>query len=177
MKLIAIHSNPDAYELIADSAITLSGRPWFIPELEGGCSWQLIPMTAIRISRLGKSISAKFASRYFDAITIGVRLMPLNAQGEPLSSVTSLIDFGIALGEWIKVEQDPTTLNIGNSVIELQPAIERATEEICKLSKFATLKIGDTLLLPTNIEPIQASVGLNVTANIDGKNVMTATLR
>lgn len=177
MKLIAIHRNPLRYEVIADSALTLPGRPWFIPECEEAASWQLQPMLAVRISRLGKSISPKFAPRYFDAITVAFRLMPLSSEGLPLVSVASIIDFGIELGQWTAVEEGMLTLDIAGNEIKLENLAENLSGRIAEISKLATLKMGDTLLLPLPLEPMEAKEGERFRAAINGVQVMESHLR
>lgn len=178
MKLIAIHTEPLRYEVIADSALTLPGRPWFIPECGEAASWQLQPMLAVRISRLGKSISPKFAPRYFDAITVAFRLMPLNSEGMPLVSVASIIDFGIELGQWTAAaEEGAITLNIAGNEIKLENLSEKVSETIAEISKLATLKMGDTLLLPLPLHPLEANEGAKFSATINGVPVMESHLR
>ena len=43
-------------------------QPWFVPDF--GDNWQWSVALAVRISRLGKCIQPKFASRYYDARTL-----------------------------------------------------------------------------------------------------------
>ena len=48
-----------------DSALLLPGRPLFYPDFGG--DWHACLFLAIRINRLGKSVSEKFAPRYYDS--------------------------------------------------------------------------------------------------------------
>ena len=54
-------------EFHPDSALVLQGRPLFMPE--EGEGWQAQICLAVKISRLGKNISEKFAPRYYDAVS------------------------------------------------------------------------------------------------------------
>lgn len=73
MKIIASDVAPnkdagfkDSWFFIPDSALTNAGKPFFIPEFADVFETVLAP--AVRLNRLGKSISSKFASRYYAEI-------------------------------------------------------------------------------------------------------------
>lgn len=53
-----------------DSALVTRGRPFFIPDYTQECEYEA--ELVVRICRMGRSISERFAHRYYDAITIGV---------------------------------------------------------------------------------------------------------
>ena len=55
-----------AWYFIADSALANAGKPFFLPDFAD--SFEAVLAPAIRISRLGKSVAAKFADRYFSEI-------------------------------------------------------------------------------------------------------------
>lgn len=60
-------SNEEAgWFLIADSAMTNTGKPFYLPENLGRVTVSLSRVS--RIDRLGKNISVKFASRYYNAL-------------------------------------------------------------------------------------------------------------
>ena len=58
-----------------DSALLLPGRPMFYPDFTG--DWQAQLYMAVHINRLGKSVSTKFAPRYYDGASVAVRVEPL----------------------------------------------------------------------------------------------------
>lgn len=53
-----------------DSAIVTRGRPFFIPDYTQECEYEA--ELVVRICRMGRSISERFAHRYYDAVTVGV---------------------------------------------------------------------------------------------------------
>ncbi len=53
-----------------DSALITRGRPFFIPDYTKECEYEA--ELVVRICRMGRSISQRFAHRYYDAVTVGV---------------------------------------------------------------------------------------------------------
>ena len=54
----------------ADSALLKDHKPFFIPDHMGRIEYET--ELVVRICKLGKSIPARFASRYYDAVTVGI---------------------------------------------------------------------------------------------------------
>ena len=78
MKLIVVRNNSlqNSFEkkdiivnTLPDTALLKDGKPFFIPDFANPCT--LKAYFAVRICRLGRSISQRFAHRYYDAITVG----------------------------------------------------------------------------------------------------------
>lgn len=68
-------TSPEAYAdpvvfTKCDSALVTRGRPFFIPDYTQECEYEA--ELVIRICRMGRSISQRFAHRYYDAVTVGV---------------------------------------------------------------------------------------------------------
>ena len=53
-----------------DSALITRGRPFFIPDYTQECEYET--ELVVRICRMGRSISERFAHRYYDAVTVGI---------------------------------------------------------------------------------------------------------
>lgn len=53
-----------------DSALITRGKPFFIPDYAKECEYEA--ELVVRICRMGRSISERFAHRYYDAVTVGV---------------------------------------------------------------------------------------------------------
>ncbi len=51
------------WHFLADSSLTNAGKPFFIPDFAD--EFEAIPVIAIRVHRLGKSIAPRFAARYY----------------------------------------------------------------------------------------------------------------
>ena len=70
-----------------DSAIIKNGKHFYVPDFLGRIDYEA--EIVVRINKLGKSIPARFAHRYYDAITVGIDFTArdwqrrLIAAGEP----------------------------------------------------------------------------------------------
>lgn len=179
MKIILCDRDNSRFEVIADSALTLPGRPTFIPDIPEAASWELRPMAAVRISRLGKSVSAKFARRYSDAFTLAARLMPLDASGMPLDGIASLIDFGVTLGEWSALPEDADPeITFGSATATLRGFLQSAADATVAVSRCATIKMGDILLLPLPMKAVEARAGEEITGSTaDGTRLLHVRLK
>ena len=89
MKLIVLYNNYpstalnkevlDVYTL-PDTALLKDGKPFFIPDFADPCTIQ--GHLVVRICRLGRSISERFAHRYYDAVTVGATFTAENLRQE-----------------------------------------------------------------------------------------------
>ena len=172
MKIILCDRDNSRFEVIADSALTLPGRPTFIPDIPEAASWELRPMAAVRISRLGKSVSAKFARRYSDAFTLAARLMPLDG-------IASLIDFGVTIGEWSALPEDADPeITFGSATATLRGFLQSAADATVAVSRCATIKMGDILLLPLPLKAVEARAGEEITGSAaDGTRLLHVRLK
>ena len=166
-------------DIIADSALQKSGKPFFIPEFAE--KFQAKTKIAAHINRLGKNISRKFADRYYQeiglclSITATDLLSELQKNGEPWAKATAF-DGSTIIGEFfdkrsignnvnVKVETNTSCEEFAE--MNLNEKIEYAIEYA---SKFFTLKIGDIILLETNHKAINLSIGNKITASINGND-------
>ncbi|MDE7108920.1 MAG: fumarylacetoacetate hydrolase family protein [Muribaculaceae bacterium] len=75
MKIFVVDENnsltpPEGWYFLPDSSLTNAGKPFFIPE-----NTQVIeahPVMAVKVSRLGKTISPRFSGRYFEEVAVGI---------------------------------------------------------------------------------------------------------
>lgn len=166
-------------DIIADSALQKSGKPFFIPEFAK--AFQAKPMIAAHINRLGKNISKKFADRYYQeiglclSITATDLLNQLKANGEPWAMATAF-DGSTIIGDFFSKEEIGNDLNITletnstNQISEENGITSKIATAIEYVSKFFTLKIGDIILLQSKQNAINLSIGDKIMANINGKN-------
>ena len=102
-------------EFHPDSALVLQGRPLFMPE--EGEGWQAQICLAVKISRLGKNISEKFAPRYYDGISFAMRLTLPSAP--ELASVIAGMDSGIVHGQWIAAAKASAPMAVTAGGVEI----------------------------------------------------------
>ncbi len=190
MKVIAFDRRPDgvfveppAVELIADSAVVLPPHPLFLPDFDA--NWEARIYPAYRIGRLGKSIARKFASRYIDAYTLALRLVPvdtnreLQAAGLPCG-LDGLFDSALTLGRWTEIDHAlPETFEITSGAlnVEIDNHFDAACRALESISRYATVKTGDVICpswIPTDVVP---EVGSGIEAAINGATCLSVRIR
>ena len=97
MKIIKFRNtdNPEKLEIdvIPDSAIQKSGKPFFVPDFAS--RFQFSAAAAVHVCRLGKNIAQRFANRYYEEAGLCLvfeakdLLDTLNANGKPIAMATS----------------------------------------------------------------------------------------
>ena len=153
---------------LPDTALLGSKRPFFIPDFAPVCRAHL--HLAVRICRLGRSISERFAHRYYDAVTVGIDFTArelqkkLRSEGKPWDLCKGF-DGSAALGEWVSIEKfrDIQAIHFhldinGNTVQEgcTSDMLYRVDQLIAYISQYFTLKTGDILYTgtPAGVGPV-----------------------
>lgn len=152
----------------ADSSLLKDRKPFFIPDELGTIEYEA--EIVVRICRLGKSISERFASRYYDAVTVGIDftardlLRKLSQQGLPWDMSKSF-DGAAALGEWVSkdkfldIQRLRFHLDVNGETKQegcTSDMIYKVDEIISYISRFFTLKTGDLIYTgcPTSGFPV-----------------------
>lgn len=145
----------------ADSALLKDGKPFFVPDFMGQIDYET--EIVVRICRLGKSIPARFAHRYYDAVTVGIDFTARDmqrkarAEGRPWD-ICKGFDGSAAIGEWVNVSKfrDIQAIHFhldinGKTVQEgcTSDMLFKVDEIIEYISRFYTLKTGDILYTGT----------------------------
>ena len=141
----------------ADSSLLKDRKPFFIPDELGTIEYEA--EIVVRVCRLGKSISERFASRYYDAVTVGIDftardlLRELSQQGLPWDMSKSF-DGAAVLGECISkdkfldIQRLRFHLDVNGETKQegcTSDMIYKVDEIISYVSRFFTLKTGDLI--------------------------------
>ena len=144
-----------------DSSILKNNKPFFLPGFSANIHYEV--EVVIKISKLGKGISAKFAPRYFDEITLGIDMTArdlqtkLKAAGMPWE-LSKCFDGAAPLGHFIPVASVKDMANIdfrleiNNKVVQKSNTFDMIfgfNEIVEYVSKFFTLKTGDLIFTGT----------------------------
>ena len=144
-----------------DSSILKNNKPFFLPDFSTDINYEV--EVVLKISKLGKGISAKFAPRYFDEITLGIDITARDLQtrfkiaGMPWE-LSKCFDGAAPLGHFISVSsiKDINNLDfrleINNEVRQqgnTSDMIFSINEIIEYVSRFFTLKTGDLIFTGT----------------------------
>ena len=152
----------------ADSALLKDGKPFFIPDFTTQCDYET--ELVVRICRLGKNISTRFAHRYYDAVTVGIDFTArdlqrkLRAEGKPWELCKGF-DNSAVIGDFIlkedlpDIQQIPFHLDIDGHTVQSGYSgdmIFAVDEIIAYISRFFTLKIGDLIFTgtPPGVGPV-----------------------
>lgn len=144
-----------------DSSIIKNNKPFFLPDFSKEIHYEA--EVVIKISKLGKGISAKFAHRYFDEVTVGIDITARDLQnrfskeGLPWE-LSKCFDGAAPLGKFVPVStiedmQDiHFRLEINNKKVQesnTSDMIFSINDIIAFVSKFFTLKTGDLIFTGT----------------------------
>ena len=141
----------------ADSALLKDHKPFFIPDDMGKIECEAEGV--VRICRLGKTISERFAHRYYDAVTVGIDFtarelqQKLREKGLPWDLCKGF-DGSAALGEWVQkdkfldVQRLRFHLDINGKTVQegcTSDMLFTVDRIISYISRFFTLKTGDII--------------------------------
>lgn len=152
----------------ADSALLKPGRPFFVPDHLGQIDYEA--EVVVRICRLGKNIPVRFATRYYDAVTLGIDFTARDLQrrasqnGQPWT-ISKGFDGSAAIGDWIPKEKfldvQRMLFHLDINGVTVQEGctcdmLFTIDETIAYLSKFFTLKTGDLIYTgtPPGVGPV-----------------------
>lgn len=155
--------------LYADSAIGRDVMPLFIPDIPGG--WHARICLSVRVNRLGKAISPRFAMRYVDALSLTALLLPGTDSGAwDLSGSLAVLDSAVTTGRW-----HPCDLGALASV-EMQAGGEHRTftaaeldiaARVSAVSRMATLRTGDIIIIDSTGIDLPLAPDTHIDASID----------
>lgn len=154
-----------------DTAALKNNKPFFLPDFSNEIHYET--ELIVKITRIGKNISSKFAHRYYDEIGLGVDFTArdiqrkLKAEGKPweickafdnsavIGNFTSKLEFDDVQNIDFHLDLNGKTVQKGNS----SDMIFRIDELVAHISKYFTLKIGDILFTGTPVGVGKVSVG------------------
>lgn len=172
-----------------DSALLKDSKPFFIPDFCQQVDYET--ELVLRINRLGKNISERFAHRYYDAVTVGIDFTARDLQkklraGALPWELCKSFDNSAAIGDFIPVSEldnvqqlgfhldiDGQTVQTGNT----KDMIFHIDTLIAYISRFMTLKIGDLIFTgtPVGIGPVK--IGNHLEGYLEDKKVLDFYIR
>ena len=166
-----------------DSAIIKNGKHFYVSDFLGRVDYEA--EIVVRINKLGKSIPARFAHRYYDAITVGIDFTARDMQrklienGEPWD-LSKGFDGSAVLGEFRAVEKYNIndvdfSLTIDDEVVQKANTSQMyfsVDEIIAYVSRFCTLKTGDLIFTGTPAGVGEAKIGTHLKGYIGDEKVL-----
>jgi len=145
-----------------DSSLLKDGKPFYIPDFSSNMQYEA--EIVVRINRLGKCINRKFASRYYDRITLGIDMTARDLQQEQRKKglpweISKSFDNSAIIGDFVFLNEEgwnidaiPFRLDIDGKTVQqgnTADMIFRIDEIIEYVSRFNTLKMGDLIFTGT----------------------------
>lgn len=175
-----------AWSFLPDSALCNAEKPFFIPENSGNIEVFIAPV--IKITRLGKSIAPRFASRYYSQAAPALHFrdvskrMSLLSRGLPLD-IAQAFDRSLIIGDFY----DSSHL-FGNAPLELlKNGIKTAewnhdsmpiniASLFPEISASNTLKIGD-YLIPALSNGTPVAIGDTLELSLDSVTLLSVQIK
>ena len=152
----------------ADSALLKDGKPFFIPDWSQRVDYET--ELVVRICRLGKGIPARFAHRYYDAVTVGIDFTARDWQEQARQKglpweICKGFDGSAVIGQWVEKEKFRDVqalqfhLDINGTTVQqgcTSDMLYKIDELIAYISTYFTLKTGDLLYTgtPVGVGPV-----------------------
>ena len=173
-----------------DSSMLRNRRPFFLPDFSERIEYET--ELVVRISRLGKSIEAKFADRYWDAVTLGIDFTARDLQNQYRSKglpweLCKGFDSSAVVGDWIEKEALEKELQDLNFRLDIDgktvqqgytgDMIFSVARIIEYVSSFCTLKTGDLIFTGTPVGVGPVHIGEYLQGYLEDKNVLDFHIR
>ena len=157
-----------------DSSILKNNKPFFLPGFSNMIQYET--EVVIKISKLGKGISARFAHRYFDELTLGIDITARDIQNRNSAAglpweLSKCFDGAAPLGRFLPVASAGDLKNldfrleINDSIVQqgnTSDMIFGFSEIVAYVSKYFTLKTGDLIFTgtPSGVGPLRKNDNL-----------------
>jgi len=157
-----------------DSSLLKNNKPFFLPGFSSMIQYET--EVVIRICKLGKGISAKYASRYYDELTLGIDITARDIQNRASAAglpweLSKGFDGAAPLGRFVPVTsvKDVNNLDfrleINKKVVQegnTSDMIFNINEIVAYVSQFFTLKTGDLIFTgtPSGVGPLNRNDNL-----------------
>jgi len=142
-----------------DTAVHNRELPLYIPDFTGDLRAQVVLMA--KLSKQGKCILEKFASKYYEQVSLGLALTAYDRQKELQAAarpweLATAFDGSMVVGSFLPIhllqqEETVAVFSENGAVIEqlpLQQTLQRLPLALQIVSEYITLRTGDVLALP-----------------------------
>jgi 2-keto-4-pentenoate hydratase/2-oxohepta-3-ene-1,7-dioic acid hydratase in catechol pathway len=157
-----------------DSSLLKNNKPFFLPDFSDNIQYEV--EVVVKITKLGKGITAKYAHRYYDELTLGIDVTARDIQGRNAKAglpweLSKCFDGAAPIGKFVPVSSikdvndldfrldiNGKTVQKGNTS-DMITGIDSLIEYV---SKFFTLKTGDLIFTgtPPGVGPLKRNDNL-----------------
>ena len=168
-----------------DSSLLKDGKPFFIPDFSSDMQYEA--EVVVKINRLGKCISRRFASRYYDEITVGIDMTARDLQQKQKSrglpwEISKSFDNSAVIGKFVSLEKEgwnideiPFRLDIDGKTVQqgnTADMIFKVDAIVEYVSRFNTLKMGDLIFTGTPAGVGRLEINNRLQGYINDKKVL-----
>lgn len=151
-----------------ETALVRDNKPFYLPNFSNRIEYET--EIILRISKMGKNISAKFADRYYDAIGLGIDFTARDLQNEFKAKgapweICKGFDNSAPISNFLPKEEFDInnlnfSLNINGKEVQrgnTKDMIFKVNDIIAYISQFFTLKTGDIIFTgtPVGVGPVK----------------------
>ncbi len=144
-----------------DSSLLKNNKPFFLPGFSENIHYEV--EVVIKISKLGKGITSRFAPRYFDEVTLGIDITARDIQSRQAAAgmpweLSKCFDGAAPLGSFVPVTTIKDMRNLDFRLEINEKTVQQSNtsdmifgfnEIIEYVSQFFTLKTGDLIFTGT----------------------------
>lgn len=184
----SIPENP-VFFLKPETALMKNGEDFYIPDFSNEIHHEI--ELVVKINKLGKNISEKFANRYYNEISIGLDFTARDLQSEARKNglpweISKAFDNSAPIGEFININDIKEinnltfSLNINEKLVQkgsVSDMIFKIDYIISYVSKFITLKVGDLIYTGTPEGVGQVKIGDRLDGFIEDKKLLTINIK
>ncbi len=166
-----------------ETALLKDNKPFFLPNFSSRIEYET--EIILRISKMGKNISPKFADRYYDAIGLGIDFTARDLQNEFKAKgapweICKGFDNSAPISEFIPKEKfDVSNLNFSLNINGQQvqkgntkDMIFNINDIISYISNFFTLKTGDIIFTGTPVGVGPVKIGDHLEGYIENEKMI-----
>lgn len=176
-----------ALQVLPDTAWQQRSRPLFVPDY-APAGLLLTLAYAVRLSRLGRSVAADYAARYYDAATLcaaacAPELAATLQQCQLPTDAACGFDAAVNGGTWEALPADslPLRLQLSGAVqsecVAATPARATVDAALAFVSQYVKLCQGDVLLLPLTTLSVRATEETHVEGYFGAKPVLSYNIK
>ncbi|MDD3876055.1 MAG: fumarylacetoacetate hydrolase family protein [Bacteroidales bacterium] len=154
-----------------ETALLLKKQPFFYPDFSSDIHYEL--ELVLKICKLGKNISARFAHKYYNEIATGIDFTARDIQQECIEKglpweISKSFDGAAAVGNFVnkdvllKNEGISFSLKLNDNVVQVGNSLDMVfpfDHIVSYVSQFFTLKIGDLIFTgtPSGVGPVKVN--------------------
>lgn len=167
------------------SALLQAHTPFYYPEFTNELHYEC--ELVLRISKNGKYIQEKFASKYYDAVTVGIDFTARDIQNElkekglPWEKAKAW-DNSAVVGKWIPLTNIKEKKNINFSLSKNKEVVQKGNssemlhnfdEIVCHISNYFSVNIGDLIFTGTPAGVGEVVVGDELEGFIENESMFS----